>query len=97
MPTYVTLSNWTEQGVRTAKETVERAEKAGQIAQQMGGSLREIFWTVGPYDVVVVGDFPDDQSASAFVLAVAAQGNIKTLTMRAFNADEARSIVDRLP
>lgn len=88
--------NWTEAGVRNFKETVDRAENVRQLAEQMGGSMESVYWTLGSYDLVATTEFPDDETATAFALAVSSQGNVRTATMRAFDADEMRGIIDRL-
>jgi len=93
MPTYVSLINWTDQGIAGFKDTVERAEAGKQLAGKFGGSLKEIYWTIGSYDIVAVSEAPDDESATAFALALSSQGNVRTTTMRAFDADEMRGIV----
>jgi len=93
MPTYVSLINWTDKGIAGFKDTVERAEAGKQLAGKFGGSLKEIYWTIGSYDIVAVSEAPDDESATAFALALSSQGNVRTTTMRAFDADEMRGIV----
>lgn len=93
MPTYVSLINWTEKGLAGYKETVARSEAGQQLAATFGGSLKDIYWTLGPYDIVAVSEAPDDETATAFALALSAQGNVRTTTMRAFSADEMRGIV----
>jgi len=93
MATYVSLINWTDQGVRTFKETVDRAQAAQQLAGRFGVNLKEIYWTIGPYDIVAVSEASDDESATAFALALASQGNVRTTTLRGFSADEMRSII----
>lgn len=95
MPTYVSLINWTDQGVRTFKDTVDRAEAGKQLATAFGGALKDIYWTIGPYDIVAVSEAPDDETATAFALALSSQGNVRTTTMRAFGPDEMRPIVER--
>jgi uncharacterized protein with GYD domain len=93
MPTYVSLINWTDKGIAGFKDTVERAEAGKQLAGKFGGSLKEIYWTIGSYDIVAVSEAPDDESATAFALALSSQGNVRTTTMRAFDADEMRGII----
>jgi uncharacterized protein with GYD domain len=97
MPTYISLINWTEQGIRTAKDTLDRESAATALAESMGGKLKESYWTVGPYDVVTVAEFPDDATGTAFLLAAGAQGNIRTTTMRAYNRDEMAEILQKTP
>lgn len=93
MARYVSLINWTEKGVAAFRDTVDRGDAAMQVASSMGVSLVDINWTMGPYDIVAVIEAPDDESASAFALALSSQGNLRMTTMRAFSADEMRGIV----
>jgi uncharacterized protein with GYD domain len=95
MPTYVSLINWTEQGIRTVKETLQRADSAAELAQQHGGSL-QVYWTVGPYDIVAILEAPDDETATAFLLQVGSLGNIRTTTLRAYDREEMSNILGRL-
>jgi len=93
MPTYISLINFTEKGVAGFKDTVDRAEAGKALAGTFGGALKEIYWTLGPYDIVAISEAPDDESATAFALTLASQGNVRTTTMRAFSGDEMRSII----
>jgi uncharacterized protein with GYD domain len=95
MPTYVSLLNWTEQGVKNFKETVDRYENAKEAMAQLGVTFTDVYWTVGPYDIVTVVEAPDDETATAALLNVAAQGNIRSTTLRAFSADEMRAVIQR--
>ena len=96
MATYVSLISWTDQGVRNVKDSPGRAELAAQLAAKMGGSMREILWTIGPYDLVVTMEAPDDESVTAALLTIAGAGNIRTTTMRAFTRDEFQGVLDRM-
>jgi uncharacterized protein with GYD domain len=95
MGTYVSLIGWTEQGIKNFRDTVSRAEAARAAAAKMGGNLRDIYWTVGQHDIVVVSDFPDDETAMTFLLQLGSLGNVRTSTMRAFSAEEMAGIVAR--
>ena len=97
MPTYVLLISWTEQGVKSAKATVERAQYSQQLAQRMGGNLSTLYWTLGSYDIVGVAEMPDDESVTALAVAIASQGNVRTETLRAFSADEMELILQKVP
>jgi uncharacterized protein with GYD domain len=96
MANYIALISWTEQGVKAYGNTLDRAEAAAELARKLGGSLTQIFWTMGEYDVVGVLEAPDDESATAFALALSSQGNVRTSTMRAFDADEMRQILAKV-
>jgi uncharacterized protein with GYD domain len=93
MATYISLINWTDKGIGQFKSTIERAEAAKQLAAKLGGSLKDIYWTVGPYDLVAISEAPDDESATAFSLVLGSLGNVRTTTMRAFSAEDMRRIV----
>jgi uncharacterized protein with GYD domain len=95
MPSYVTLIHWTEQGIKNYKDSTKRLEDFTKLAESMGGRVREALYTVGEYDIVVVTEFPDDETATAGLLRVGSLGNIRTNTMRAFTADEMGGIISR--
>jgi uncharacterized protein with GYD domain len=96
MPTYVTLINWTDQGVKNFKDTVDRYEAAQKTMGEGGASFRDVYWTLGPYDIVSVIDAPDDETAMAALLSVAGEGNIRTTTLRALSADEMRGVIAKV-
>lgn len=96
MPRYVVLVNWTEQGARTFDETVQRAERVGQLAEKLGGRMDVLLWTQGRYDLVAIMDMPSDEDCAALALQVGATGAVRTETLRAFTADEISGIIDRL-
>jgi uncharacterized protein with GYD domain len=95
MTTYVSLINWTEQGIRDFRDSPQRAEDFTKLVEGSGGTVRELLWTVGEYDIVCVADFPDDETGVATLLQVGAAGNVRSRTLRAFNADEMRGIIRR--
>lgn len=97
MPTYVTLISWTDQGARNAKDTVQRYDAAVAAGAKMGVTFKDFYWTMGAYDAIGIAEAPDDATVSRFVLATAAQGNVRTLTMRAYTKDEMARIAGGLP
>jgi uncharacterized protein with GYD domain len=95
MPTYVSLVNWTEQGIKNFRDTVRRAEDASGLIETHGGQQRQMLWTLGEYDLVAVVDFPDDETATAVLLQIGAGGNVRTKTMKAFDAEQMSAIIQR--
>jgi len=95
MTTYVSLINWTEQGIKNFRDTTQRAEEFSRLVESTGGRVRELLWTVGEYDIVCVADFPDDEAGVAALLKVGSAGNIRSNTLRAFSADEMADIIRR--
>ncbi len=96
MPTYVALMNWTDQGIRSVKDSVQRRDQADALAQKHGASIQQVFWTVGPYDLVSILDAPDEESATAMVLELGSAGNLRISTLRAYGREEMSGIIDRL-
>jgi uncharacterized protein with GYD domain len=96
MPTYVTLMNWTDQGIRTVRDTVDRSEQADALAEKHGARIEQVYWTVGPYDIVVLVEAPDDESVTAMLLELGSAGNLRTTTLRAYDHEEMSGILQRL-
>jgi uncharacterized protein with GYD domain len=97
IPECVSLIDWTAQGVANFKDTVDRYEAAEQQFEQIGVRFVDTYWTLGEHDIVAVLEAPDDETATAALLATASQGNIRTKTMRAFSRDEMRAVIDKAP
>ena len=95
MATYVSLINWTDQGIKNFRDTTQRAEDFTRLVERSGGRVRELLWTVGQYDIVSVVEFPDDEAGVAALLQVGSLGNIRSNTLRAFNAGEMTGIISR--
>ena len=96
MPAYIVLMSWTDQGVRTVKDTVQRREQADALAERHGARIEQVYWTVGPYDIVAILDAPDDESATALMLELSSAGNLRTTTLRAYDREEMSGILQRL-
>lgn len=97
MTTYIALGTFTDQGLRTVKETTKRADIVRESAVKFGVRMREIFWTQGQYDIVTLLEGEDDTAVSAFALTVAAAGNVRFQTLRALTRDEMNAVLQKLP
>jgi uncharacterized protein with GYD domain len=95
MTTYVSLINWTEQGIKNFRDSTRRAAEFTRLVESSGGRVRELLWTVGEYDIVCVAEFPDEETGVAALLRVGSAGNIRSNTLRAFSAEEMAAIVTR--
>ena len=93
MPTYVGLVNWTDQGVRGFRDTVSRYRQAREVFEAKGVRFRDVYWTLGDYDIVSILEADDDQALAAAMLALGAQGNVRTRTMRAFDEQEMERVI----
>ncbi len=96
MATYITLINYTDQGIRTAKEAPQRIDAAKALIESMGGRFIAYYLTLGQIDTVIIAAAPDDETVAKFVMKVAGAGNVTTTTMRAFDDAEAALIFQSL-
>ena len=97
MPSYVILGKWTDQGIKSVKDTLNRSQRFRDMVQQAGGTVTTQVWTQGPYDIVGIMDLPSDESATSVSLQLGMTGNIRTETLRAYSAEDMRQIVSKLP
>ncbi len=97
MATYIMLINYTDQGIRNIKDSPQRADAAKQALSDMGGEMKELYMTMGGYDLVVVAEAPSDDVMAKFSLTVGSQGNVRTTTLKAFSEAEYRGIIQSLP
>ena len=96
MATYIVLLNFTDQGIRNVKETTKRADAVRKMAKKFGVSVKELFWTMGSYDLVGIYEAPDDTSITALGLATGAAGNVRSQTLRAFSKEDMDGILRKL-
>lgn len=97
MPTYISLWNFTQEGIENVDESPDRLDEAKGLFEALGGELRDFYLTMGQYDVVIVADFPDDESAAKAALTIARGGTASSETLKAFSEEGFREIVAGLP
>ncbi|MFQ5873494.1 MAG: GYD domain-containing protein, partial [Dehalococcoidia bacterium] len=85
MATFVTLINYTEQGIKNVKKAPERVADARKAIEAAGGKMIGFYWTLGQYDAIAIGEAPTDEAYTAIMLSIAGQGNIRSTTLKAFN------------
>lgn len=96
MANYIVLASFTDQGIRNAKETTRRADMVKDLAKKFGATPKLFFWTLGSYDVVVHFEAPNDEAMTALGIAIGAQGNVRTQTLRAFSREEMDGILAKV-
>ena len=96
MAIYIALINYTDQGAKTMKGAPERVLAARQLLESKGGRLHGYRLTLGEYDAVVTVEAPDDETYATLMLGIAAQGNIRTTTLKAFSEEESFRILGNL-
>lgn len=96
MAMFITLVNFTDQGVRNIKDSPKRAKAFEELAKKLGATVKALYWTQGQYDLVVAVDAPDELTMSALILSVGILGNVRGETLRAFSAAEMAAIIKKM-
>ncbi len=96
MARYVVLFDWTDQGVRNAKDTLQRVAQARAAWESRDVRIEALYWTLGDHDIVAVIDAPDDATLAASLLQLAQAGNLRTKTLRAFDEGEMEALLGQV-
>ena len=96
MAIYLMLLNWTDQGIKTVKESPKRLDAAKKLAKDMGGEVKTVYMTQGSFDLALVVEMPNDEKLAGFVLKVGSVGNVRSTTLKAYSEDEYRRIIGDL-
>ncbi|HEY82504.1 MAG TPA: GYD domain-containing protein [Dehalococcoidia bacterium] len=97
MPIYISLANWTDQGIRNVKDSPQRYEAFKKAVEAAGGKVIGFYLTLGRYDMVVIIEAPSDEVAASVILGVGSKGNVRTETLKAFPEAEYRGIIAKVP
>ncbi|MDE3809637.1 GYD domain-containing protein [Sinorhizobium meliloti] len=96
MTTYVLLLNWTELGIRNVRESPKRLDAARRQLEEMGGSFKDFYLTMGEHDMVAICEAPDDAVAARFAMTLGMNGNVRTRTLKAFPEAAYRELIGTL-
>ncbi len=96
MPGYIVLMNYTDQGIRTVKQSPDRRKAAVDAAEKMGVKVKEAYMTLGMYDLVIVADAQNDEAITTWSLSLSSLGNVRSETMRAYSAIEMDKILAKI-
>ena len=97
MPTFICTLGWTDQGIRTIKDTPKRAEAARTLAKKLGIEIKQVYMTSGDDDLIVIVDAANGDNVAKLALAIGAQGNVRTRTARVWTEAEFTKIISELP
>ena len=97
MATFISLIRISQQGMENIKQSPARLEAAKKAFKAMGAELKQSYMVMGQYDMVVIGEAPDDETAAKLSLAIGSKGAVRIETMRAFTEEEYRKIIGALP
>jgi uncharacterized protein with GYD domain len=96
MATFIHLISFTDQGIRTVKDSPDRFEAYKAMAEKLGGKVKGVYYTMGQYDMMVILEATDELAMTA-ILKVGSLGNVRTVTLRGFSLEEMKKIISKMP
>jgi len=96
MATFISLVNFTQQGLAKIKQSPDRLEITRQMFASMGAELKAFYLVMGRYDAVIISEAPDEETVLKLLLAVGSAGAIRTETLRAWPEKEYQAIIASL-
>jgi uncharacterized protein with GYD domain len=97
MPTYMTLVHYTQPGIESIKDSPARLDTAKALFKSLDAKIKSFYLAMGKYDLIVISEAPDDETATKLVLTIGSAGAIRTETFRVFTEDEYRKLISELP
>ena len=97
MPMFICTLNWTDQGIRSVKESPKRAQAARDLAKKLGVDIKEVYLTSGDSDLLLILDTPNGDNVAKFALALGSLGNVRSRTARAWPQAEFQKLISELP
>ena len=96
MPNYITLMNWTDQGIKNVKDTIKRAKSFEDAIKEAGGKSLGVYYTMGRYDLVAIIEAQNDEAIASILYSLGKLGNVRTETLKAYSVAEAGNIIEKL-
>ena len=93
MAKYITLLNWTDQGIKSIKDSPKRIDAVRALAKKHGCEMQDFYLTIGAYDMMAIVEAPDDEAAAKLLLTIGSGGNVRSTTLKALSEDAFRKIV----
>lgn len=96
MTTFILLANYTDQGIRTVKDSPKRLDAARDLASRTGTRIKDYYLCMGGHDIVAVVEAENDEAMAKFALSLGAVGAVRTTTLRAFEEQHYRKLIGEL-
>ncbi len=92
MARYISLLRFTDKGAAALKKSTARAKDFHLAVQKAGIKVESQLWTTGSYDGVITLN-GDENKVLRCLSRLAAQGYVRTETLRAFDSKEIAAII----
>jgi uncharacterized protein with GYD domain len=97
MAKYISLVKYTAKGIENVKESPNRLDAFKQLCESMGATVEGFYLTMGRYDIVLIVDATNPETAAKVILTTTSAGAVSTETLPAFTEEEYRKVISELP
>ena len=97
MAKFISLVKYTAKGIENIKESPNRLDAVKQLCESMGARVDSFYLTMGSYDMVLIVDALNPETAAKMILTVTSGGSVSTETLTAFSEEEYRKMISELP
>jgi uncharacterized protein with GYD domain len=97
MAKFISLVKYQTKGIENIKESPNRLDAVKQLCESMNATVESFYLTMGRYDIIIVIEAPDLETAAKILLTTTSKGAVSTETLPAFSEDEYRKIISELP
>jgi uncharacterized protein with GYD domain len=82
--------------METIKNLPEGIEEAKKVFKSYGVKIKELVFTMGRYDVVAIGEAPNEEAITKALLSWGSQGLLRTETLTGFTPEQFAKIVKEI-
>jgi len=97
MAVFIVLGSFTQEGITNIKDSPQRFEAAKKVAESVGGTIKEFYYTMGRYDFVAITEAPNYEAMMRALLTIGTTGAVRTETLQAIPIEKAVGIIKELP
>ena len=83
MPTYILLSNLTDEGAKSLKSNPKRLQEVNKEIEKYGAKVTTQYAVLGPYDFVSIVECPDNETIARVSVELSSRGSVRLLTLPA--------------
>ncbi len=88
MPTYIILSNLSDQGLQTLQANPDRLREVNKDVEELGAKVLHQWFLLGPYDFVNVIEAPDEKTVARVSMELGSRGTARYETLSAIPVDD---------
>ena len=97
MAKFISLVKYTAKGIENIKESPNRLDAVKKLCESMGSKVEGFYLTMGRYDIIMIVDAPNPETAAKIILTITSGGAVSTETLPAFPEEGYRKIISEMP